>query len=108
MTEVAIQVETAIEWVATRSGKMWIAECEALGLATESESLDELHSLIPETCFALFVDLLHDNELHRFLEERGWHAVGVPDDPSLTDVEFDFPWHLIAAEKGLDTKHRPH
>ena len=60
----------------------------------EADSLDELHGLIPETIHLLMVDLLEDNELDRYLRDKGWQAVGVPASGD-GDVEFDVPWYLV-------------
>ena len=48
-----------------------MAECDALGLAMEGDSLDELHSLIAESCHLLFEDLLKDGELEKFPGSAG-------------------------------------
>ena len=110
MTEIVIEVKSTLEWTATQSASSggWIAECEALGLSMEGDSLDELHSLIPEACFALLVDLLEDNELEQFLTERGWHAMNMPAGPVSDDIEFSFPWHLIAQGTACGSERRAH
>ncbi len=110
MTEIVIEVKSTLEWTATQteSSHKWIAECEALGLSMEGDSLDELHSLIPEACFALFVDLLEDNELDQFLMERGWHAMNMPAGPVNDDIEFFIPWNLVAQGTACGSERRPH
>ena len=110
MTEIVIEVKSTVEWTATQSASCdkWIAECKALGLAMEGDSLDELHSLIPEACFALFVDLLEDNELDQFLTERGWHAMNMPTGPANDDIGFSIPWNLIAQGTACGSERRPH
>jgi hypothetical protein len=110
MTEIVIEVKSTLEWSATQSAssRKWIAECEALGLSMEGDSLDELHSLIPEACFALFVDLLEDDELDRFLMERGWHAMNMPAGPVNDDIEFSIPWNLVAQGAARDSERRTH
>ena len=104
MTMVTIQ--TNLEWRAkrSRSSNRWIGECQALNLSMEAETLDELHSLIPETIHLLMADLLGDNELDQYLREKGWQAVGVPA-RSDEDVEFNVPWYLVA-EGARDTQRR--
>ena len=101
-----VQIQTKVEWRAQRSGSTnrWIGVCEALNLSTEAESLDGLHSLIPETIHLLMVDLLADNELDQYLRDKGWRAVGVPSAPD-GDVEFDVPWYLVA-EGARDSQRR--
>lgn len=106
-TAVTIEVATKIEWLArqTVSGR-WVGVCESLNLATEADSLDELHSVINESIQLLMVDLLEDDELSSYLHARGWHASNLPAVHD-GDVEFDVPWHLIA-EGRLDTERRAH
>ena len=79
MMKIVIEVESTLEWTATQSptNHKWVAECEPLGLSMEGDSLDELHGLIPEACFALFVDLFENSEIERFLRERGWQAANI-------------------------------
>ena len=110
MTKIAIEVETILEWTAfpSASCKRWIAECKALSLCIEGDTLDEVHSLIPEACFALFSDLLKDNEFDEFLRQRGWRAVDMPDDPSATEPEFAIPWHLVAKGTNNGSERRVH
>jgi hypothetical protein len=92
-----ITIQTQVEWRAKRSAtsERWIGECEALNLSMEADTLDELHGLIPETIHLLMVDLLEDNELDRYLKEKGWRAIGIPAKPD-GDIEFDVPWYLVA------------
>jgi len=98
MTTVVIEVKSRLEWAAkqTAPGHRWIAECEALGLSVEGKLLDKLHSLIDEACFALFKDLLEDNEQNQFLSERGWQATNMPDGPVEGGVAFSVSWNLVA------------
>ena len=86
-----------MEWRAQRSptSNRWIAVCDALNLSMEADSLDELHSLIPETIHLLMTDLLEDNELDQYLKDKGWQATGVPPLPE-RDVSFEVPWYLVA------------
>lgn len=110
MTEIVIEVTSTLEWTATQSekGNRWIAECAALGLSMEGKSLDELHSLIPEACFALFIDLFEDNELNQFLTERGWQAVNMPTDPVADEIGFSIPWNLVAQGADFGPERRAH
>lgn len=80
-----------------------------MNLSMEADSLDELHSLITETLHLVLIDLLQDDELNRYLRERGWTARGMPADRRAKNVRFDVPWELIAAgamERG--SARRPH
>lgn len=110
MTEpVTIQVQSTLEWRSYRSDSTgrWIGECAALNLAMEAESLDELHSLIAEAIQLLLTDLLADDELERYLAERGWQAVNMPNFRPQDGVEFNVPWELIA-EGARGPERRPH
>ena len=103
-----VEIQTTLEWSASQSASCdrWVAECEALGIAMEGVSLDELHSLIGETCFALFRDLLADGELDQFLRARGWSAANLPTDPADADVEFSIPWSLLVTQGNADGAER--
>jgi len=92
-----ITVKANITWQAKKSdtSSRWIGMCEALDLVTEADSLDELHSLIPEAMHLLMIDLLEDDEFDAYLSDRGWAAHDIPQKPS-EDVEFFVPWQLIA------------
>jgi hypothetical protein len=72
----------------------------------EADSLDELHGVIPEAIHLLMIDLLEDNELDKYLRERGWQALNMPSRPD-GDVQFDVPWQLIA-EGARGTERRAH
>jgi hypothetical protein len=91
-----VAIEANIVWQAKRSemSRRWIGVCDALNLSMEAESLDELHSVIPEAIHLLMVDLLEDNELDQYLRDRHWTASGVPQQTH-GDVKFDVPWELI-------------
>lgn len=109
MTTITIEVESALQWTAvhTRSG-VWVAECEALGLTMEGDSLDDLHGVIGEACGALFADLFEDDELDEFLESHGWRADNLADVPAGQEVEFEVPWYLVAPGGPHGTARRPH
>lgn len=95
---VIVRLQSQLQWRATKipaSGR-WIGICDAMSLSMEADSLDELHSLINETLQLVFIDLLEDNELDQFLQERGWQAVNLPTQHDGGDIEFDVPWELIA------------
>lgn len=93
-----VTIKADLAWQASQSltSKRWIGVCDELNLAMEAESLDELYTLIPETMHLLMVDLLVDNELERYLRDKGWQAQNMPSSPNERDVEFDVPWQLIA------------
>lgn len=103
MTKMAtvITVNATLSWRAQRGAESgWVAFCDPLGLATEAETLDELHSLIPEAIHLLMVDLFEDNELDAFLKARGWQTSEVQA-VSNDDRPIRVPWELsIAGEDG--------
>lgn len=90
-----IRVDTNLHWRAERGVQSghWIGFCDALGITTEADSLDELHTLIPEAIHILMIDLVEDGELDGFLADRGW-------DSSQESIDGDFevrvPWYLVA------------
>lgn len=91
-----IQIQANIQWrtIRTESGR-FISVCDPLGLTTEADDYPELYSMIGETIHHLFLDLLHDNELDKFLKERGWSA-HLPSNLNPNDnVHFDVPWEVI-------------
>ena len=110
MTTIEIKMQTTLEWTASQSASCnrWIAECEALGIAMEGDSLDEVYSLIGETCFALFRDLVADGELDQFLRARGWSAANLPTGPVDDDVEFSIPWSLVTQGNADGAERRAH
>ena len=102
-TGMTIRIHATMDWRAERSREDggWVGICKQLGITTEAETLDELHSLAPEAMELLFLDLLQDGELEEFLKQKGWEyskeGVDVP------EPEFHIPWQLLAAG-GNDTK----
>lgn len=107
---VTITLQSQLQWKAglnPESGR-WIAVCDEMNLVMEANSLDELHSLINEAIQILLMDLLRDNELDRYLRERGWKALNVPRKlPADEDLRFDVPWELVA-RNALDSERRTH
>lgn len=102
-----VSIQAKVAWQVSQSApNRWVAVCEELKVATEGCSLDEIHSLIPETIGLLFGDLLISNELDSYLRQKGWQtATPLPSDAR--DVEFDLPFQMIT-EGGRDFEHRPH
>lgn len=104
MITIAIQMESAIQWIATETTERnrWVAQCAPLGLALEGDSLDEIHSLIDEASQHLFQDLLEDDELHLFLRERGWKVPrSIPSGDE--EIQFQVPWNLVASGGHYDS-----
>ena len=104
-----IVLKAQIQWRATfrDASKRWIGICDPMNLAVEADSLDELYSVIDETMHVVLLDLLLDDELDRYLQERGWQARGAPVAAKTEDIKFDVPWELIA-EGARDPERRAH
>src|SRR6266508_1294623 len=101
-----VNIEAKVRWRAFRSptSKRWIGVCDELNLSTEADSLDELHSLIPECIHLLMIDLLEDNELEQYLRDKGWRATNLPTRRPRGAIEFDVPWQLIAEGARRDSE----
>lgn len=106
-----VQIDAKISWHARRSqtSDKWIAIADELNLSVEGDSLDELHSLIPEMFHLLMIDLLEDNEIEAFLTERGWRTAGgmMPQHDGPDDFAFEAPWELVA-EGARGSERRAH
>lgn len=65
-----------IEWVVYKSPSTdrWIATCESLGQATESDSEGELTKDIDELMRDLFEYLIESGRLIEFLDQRGFRG----------------------------------
>lgn len=94
---VQIEIQINLQWRAVPGVKkgVWVGVCDALDLSIEADSLDELHSIIPESMHTLLVDLVQDNEFEAYLRERGWVSSAQPAGRNLEDMEFRVPWQLI-------------
>jgi hypothetical protein len=75
-----VTIQATVQWITFQSStsKRVIGVCDMLNLCLEAESEQELRSLIPEAMNLLMVDLLSDNELPQFLQEKGWRAISLP------------------------------
>jgi len=104
-----VSIEAKVQWIAFQSSasKRMIGVCDMLNISVEADSEDELRSLIPEAMNLLLTDLLSDNELEQFLQEKGWRALNLPERPD-SDVQFNIPFELVAAEARHDTERRSH
>jgi len=92
---IRIEMGAQLLWEAskTESGN-WIAVNDAVGLTMQSDSLDELHSMIEEATQLLFEDLFEDGELDAFLRSKGWNKISMPSD-SDGGIRFDVPYELL-------------
>lgn len=94
--QIGIQAKN-IEWQVQRqrSGRL-VAWCDVLGLTVEGDNEADLSSVIGEAMHVLFVDLLEDGDLPRFLADHGWTANGpLPGAPPDDGVVFDVPFALL-------------
>ena len=109
MAEVTVQinVKSKLLWLAAeiRPSK-WLAKCDAMNLAVEANSLDELYSIIKETVDLLMLDLVADNEFDEFLRARGWEAK-VPVEADRNNVKYDVPWELLVTRGQNDRQRLP-
>lgn len=92
-----VSIEAKVAWRAaySPSSRRWIGVCDELNIATEAGSLDELHTLIPESISLLLSDLVEDDEFERYLRDKGWQLAGEAPHGEAGDLEFDLPWHMI-------------
>ncbi len=94
-----INVQANVVWRASRGDdtSRWVGFCDDLGITTEAESLDELHSLIPEAMHILMLDLVEDNEFDDFLRQKGWSSTAEELGAALVHpLGFHVPWQMIA------------
>jgi hypothetical protein len=96
-----VPIEADIQWLAERSptSNRFIAVCETMNLSMEADSIDEFHKLVYETMQLVFLDLLQDNDLDSYLEERGWNASGLTSGVT-SETKFSFPWTLTVRTIG--------
>jgi hypothetical protein len=73
-------------------GGNWVAICEPFALTIQSETWALLMEDFAQTLNALFIDLLEDGELERFLSDRGFQILG-PLPPKPDDIWFDVPFN---------------
>ena len=92
----SIRIDSPLVWRAEAAEEAcggWVAFCDALGISTEGESLDELRSVISESMDLLVQDLLAEGEVEQFLRNKG---VRYSKDEAETPAVL-VPWQLIAA-----------
>ncbi len=97
---VQVQIEAKqLVWQFRRSAQgNWVASCESLGQAVQSEHFADIHARIFETMNALMFDLFEDGELEAFLKKQGWR-VAQPIPASVpAGIAFDVPYELMAAK----------
>ena len=103
-----MRIDAQIPWQIDRAeGKRWVGICDPLDLTVESETWAELMEDIALTLDAMLRDLLANDELDRFLLDRGWTANG----PTVTETEevrFDVPFipALVQSHDSPEALHR--
>ena len=76
-----MRIDAQIPWQIDRAeGERWVGICDPLDLTVESETWAELMEDIALTLDAMLRDLLANDELDRFLLDRGWTANGPTSD----------------------------
>ena len=86
-----VHIEAEVPWrIGRADGERWVGICDPLKLTVESETWAELMEDIALTLDGMLHDLLSNNELDRFLRDRGWTAHGPTDDAEA--VRFDVPF----------------
>jgi len=92
-----VQIQAKLEWHFYRDerSRRYIAVCEPLKVTIEADSHAELCENIEDGLNLLFRNLVRDQEFDRFLQARGWLALG-PVPENLETARFDVPFELIA------------
>ena len=86
-----VHIEAEIPWrIGRADGEHWVGICDPLELTVESETWADLMEDIALTLDAMLHDLLSNNELDQFLQDRGWTAHGPTDGAEA--VRFDVPF----------------
>lgn len=95
----SIQINANLVWATARlpSG-VWIGICDPLGITVEADNEEDLRSVIQEAHHTLFVDLLEDGELAKFLADRGWKTQSpIPQAIPEEGVRFEVPFRTVSA-----------
>ena len=92
MNIIRIETRAELPWAVIRAkGGNWVAACDPLGLTVQSDTWAHLMEDIAQALNALFLDLLQEGELDRFLRDRGFQAISpLPSKPD--DTWFDVPF----------------
>ena len=96
-----IAINANVQWrVARLKSGRFMAVCDPLGVTTEGDDVPDVFGMIGETMQCLFLDLLMDNELDKFLQDRGWSANKPHEFHPHEEVAFDVPWEVIMTGHG--------
>jgi hypothetical protein len=94
-----VQVEGELQWRFWKAKEgPFMAVCDALKLALESDSWSELLEDMALAIDALLKEMLATDELDRFLRDHGW-TLAEPLSNRLADVQFEIPFEVIAAQR---------
>jgi hypothetical protein len=87
-----VRIDASVPLQCFRSGSgNWIGICEPLKITVQSATWGELMEDFSETLNGILTDLLRNNELDRFMRDRGWSTAGnIPERPD--NVRFDLPF----------------
>ncbi len=98
LTTVVINAKLSWRAFKARGGRgNWIAVCEPLGLTIESERYSELAEDVGDAIDLMFRDLLRNNDLDRFLRQRGWTRGRGALPVRVADARFDVPFDLLVS-----------
>ena len=87
-----VRIEGKVQWkCAQAEGGNWVGICDALKLTIQAATWADLMEEIGGSLNAIFRDLLKSNELHKFLEDRGWKPLG-PLPHAGDSINFDIPF----------------
>ncbi|SPF56945.1 hypothetical protein SBA4_990011 [Candidatus Sulfopaludibacter sp. SbA4] len=89
-----IRIQTQLEWKCFRGNENWIAFNDALKLTVQAETWSELMESINETLDAVLEDLVHTNDLQKFLVDHGWQ-IASPLPVEMDNVRFDVPFSVV-------------
>lgn len=103
-----VQVNAKLQWQTQRAqGGNWVAFCEPLKLTFQAETWANLLEDIALGLDAMLKDLMVNNELDRFLRDRGWTTMGpIPAEPK--NIRFDIPFYILPAPNAHGPQRRPH
>lgn len=94
-----VRIDAQIPWRAyLATDGQWVAECDPLGLTALGANWDALERTVGEIQNDLFLGLLRDGELDRFLKNHGWKSnAPIPKRLSKSRrVSMDVPRKIVA------------
>lgn len=91
---VRFDLNARVSWRAARDprSELWVGVCDPLRLTAQADTWQELVDRIGEIQQDLFLELLQEKQLERFLADHGWTAIGpVPRAVPEGGLAFDIP-----------------